>query len=389
MNAHDPMEITSSPLPSTPPGLDDVPELSPTQYKSEAIVISSDSESEGEGWKKPPNLATNQQQQHHEFLFDDNNNQNLNPTRNNNTSAHQAMSVHSDVAQALKNMSWYEHTILDHATTAPPVPNPPITVLLALTPQPATLADQAAFEDFGARFSEDFRDVCVSEQWSVVSLYGHYRDWAQRHQKSRERRSREHHSPEHGGGWEDAGGRAHSSDHTPKKRIIRWSSLATQEAIQNGDRSEMSTSAGQEERGSGDVFTTDAMDPTWAGLSKTPPGQSPVPGAWPCEIPDVAEPEPKTTAAPTSPQQCDLTDDEEIGSIHPTALLAKLEQETDVHWRFFIPVLQQLIDREVKEGTRQIIVGGFKIGDLAGIRAFSQKVSLPPSVPMSCIPVLR
>jgi hypothetical protein len=391
MNAYDSMEITSSPLPSTPPGLDDIPELSPTQYKSEAIVISSDSEPESEGWKKPPNLATNQQQQrHHEFLLENNNNNNQNPTptrnhnNNDNSSARQTMSVQSSVAQALQNMSWYEYTILDHATTSPPAPNPPITVLLALTPQPATIADQAAFEDFGARFSEDFSNVCVEETWGVVSLYAHYREWAQRHQKSGK-----HHSPENGGGWEDAGNRAHSSNHTPKKRIIRWSSLATHEAVQNGDRCETSTSAEQEERGSGDVFTTDAMDLTWVGLSKTPPGASPVPGAWPVEDSDVVTAEPTTTAGPTSPPQSDTTtdDEKEIGNIHPSALLAKLEQETDVHWRFFIPVLQQLIDHKVKEGTRQIIVGGFKIGDLAGIRAFAQKVSLPLSIPVSRRPV--
>jgi hypothetical protein len=389
MNAYDPMEITSSPLPSTPPGLDDIPELSPTQYKSEAIVISSDSESESEGWKIPPNLATNQQQQqqHHEFLLENNNNnQNPTPTRNHNnndnSSAHQTISVQSSVAQALKNMSWYEYTILDHATTSPPAPNPPITVLLALMPQPATRADQDAFEEFAARFSKDFSVICVGEKWGVVSLYAHYRDWAQRHQKSREHRSDEHQSS-----WEDAGDRAHSSNRTPKKGVIRWSSLATLETPQDGDRCETSTSAKQGECGSGDVFTTDAMDLTWVGLSKTPPGQSPVPGAWPLETPDVVEPEPKMTAASASPQQCDLTDDEEIGSIHPTALLSKLEQGTDVHWRFFIPVLQQLIDRKVKEGTRQIIVGGFEIGDLAGIGAFAQKVSLPLSMPVSRRPV--
>jgi hypothetical protein len=315
MNAYDPMEITSSPLPSTPPELDDIPELSPTQYKSEAIVISSDSESESEGWKKPPNLATNQQQQqqqqHHDFLLENNNNnQNPTPTRNHNnndnSSAHQTMSVQSSVAQALKNMSWYEYTILDHATTSPPAPNPPITVLLALTPQPGTIADQAAFEDFGARFSEDFSNVCVEETWGVVSLYAHYREWARR-----------------------------SSE------------------------------------------------------CEVPPDESPVPGAWPVEDSGVVTAEPTTTAGPTSPPQCDTTtdDEKEIGNIHPFALLAKLEQETDVHWRFFIPVLQHLIDRKVKEGTRQIIVGGFKIGDLAGIRAFAQKVSIPLPMPVSRRPV--
>jgi hypothetical protein len=294
MSAYDPMEI-SSPLPSTPPGLDEMPELSPTLYKSKAIIISSDSESESEG-RKTPNLATNQQQH---GTYHHNSNPNLTPVRtrntmNNNAFEHRIMSAHNDdAAQFLHNMSWYDYTILDHTTTSPPTPNPPITVMLVLTPQPATLADQTTFDDFAARFSEDFSNFSVEKTWGVVSLYGHYREWARRSSKSG----------------------------TP------------------------------------------------------PPDESPVPGAWPLESPNAVEQEPKSTAAPTSSQQCDTTDEErEIGNIHPSALLTKLEQGIDVHWRFFIPVLQQLIDREVQKGMRSIIVGGLKIGDLAGMRAFAQKV---------------
>jgi hypothetical protein len=313
MSAYDPMEI-SSPLPSTPPGLDEMPELSPTLYKSKAIIISSDSESESEGRKTPPNLATNQQQHGTYYHHNNNNNPNLTPVRtrntmNNNAFEHRIMCAHNDdAAQFLHNMSWYDYTILDHTTTSPATPNPPITVMLVLTPQPATLADQTTFDDFGARFSEDFSNFSVEKTWGVVSLYGHYHEWARRCSKSV----------------------------TP------------------------------------------------------PPDESPVPGAWPLDSPNVVEPEPKKTAATTSPQQCDTTDDEkEIGNIHPSALLAKLEQGIDVHWRFFIPVLQQLIEREVKKvkkGMRSIIVGGLKMGDIAGIRAFAQKVSSPPSMPASCIP---
>jgi hypothetical protein len=149
MSAYDPMEI-SSPLPSSPPGLDDMPELSPTLYKSKAIIISSDSESESEGRKTPPNLATNQQHGTHHHHHN-NNNPNLTPVRtrntmngNNHNSAHQNMSPHNNTARALEHMSYYDYTVLDHATTSPLTPNPPITVMLVLTPQPATLADQAA-----------------------------------------------------------------------------------------------------------------------------------------------------------------------------------------------------------------------------------------------------
>jgi hypothetical protein len=294
MSAYDPMEI-SSPLPSTPPGLDEMPELSPTLYKSKAIIISSDSESESEG-RKTPNLATNQQQH---GTYHHNSNPNLTPVRtrntmNNNAFEHRIMSAHNDdAAQFLHNMSWYDYTILDHTTTSPPTPNPPITVMLVLTPQPATLADQTTFDDFAARFSEDFSNFSVEKTWGVVSLHGHYREWARRSSKSG----------------------------TP------------------------------------------------------PPDESPVPGAWPLDSPNLVDLEPKSTAAPTSSQQCDTIDDEkDIGNIHPSALLAKLEQGVDVHWRFFIHVLQQLIEREVKKGTRSIIVGGLKFGDLAGIREFAQKV---------------
>jgi hypothetical protein len=277
-----------------------MPELSPTLYKSKAIIISSDSESESEGRKTPPNLATNQQHGTHHHHHN-NNNPNLTPVRtrntmngNNHNSAHQNMSPHNNTARALEHMSYYDYTVLDHATTSPLTPNPPITVMLVLTPQPATLADQAAFEDFGARFSEDFSNLTVGKTWSVVSLYGHYRAWAQRFSESG----------------------------TP------------------------------------------------------PPDEGAVPGAWPCENPNIVGQESTATAAaPASPPQCDTADDEEeIGNIHPSALLTKLEQGIDVHWRLSTPVLQELIEREVKNGTRSIIVGGLKMGDIAGIRAFAQKV---------------
>ena len=292
-----------------------MPELSPTLYESKAIIISSDSESESEGRKTPPDLATNQQHgtHHDNHNHNHNHNPNLTPVRtrntmndNNHSSEHQTMSAHDNAARALAHMDYYDYTVLDHATTSPLTPNPPITVMLVLTPQPAILADQAAFEDFGARFSEDFSNVAVVEKtWSVVSLYGHYRAWARRS----------------------------SASGTPS------------------------------------------------------PGESPVPGAWPCENPNVVGQESTATAAaPASPPHCDTTDDEKaIGNIHPSSLLSKLEQGIDVHWRFFIPVLQQLIEREVKNGTRSIIVGGLKMGDIAGIRAFAQKVSSPPSMPASCI----
>ena len=281
MSALDPMGI-SSPLPSTPPELDDLPELSPTQYKSEAIVISSDSDSENEEVWRKPTVATNKQQQQHEFHRPSN--PDLTPTRHqhhrndntNNSSPHEHEPAHTYTTDSMPN-HMHDYTVLDHATSSPPIPNPPITVLLALTPQPANPTDQAAFEEFATRFSKDFSDVCLEEKWSCVSLYAHYREWAQR--------------------WQDGV--------------------------------------------AGDVTTS--------------------PLSW-----DTIE--------------------TEIGDIHPSALVAKLEHGIDVHWRFFLPVLQRLIERGVHKGMRLFVVSGLKMGDVAGMRAFAQVVSLSSFMPVRCTP---
>ena len=64
---------------------------------------------------------------------------------------------------------------LDHMVSSPPIANPPITVLLVLTPKPASLAATTAFEAFGKRFCSDFGE---SMEWNHVSLYAHFRRWA-------------------------------------------------------------------------------------------------------------------------------------------------------------------------------------------------------------------
>jgi len=253
------MEI-SPPLPSTPPGPRVIEEESPTQHKSEAIVVSSDSESEDEeeleGWRGE-NTGS--------------------PVRRRKPKV-----KHSYSKQSKDGMNNY--ATLDHATSSPPVPNPPIKVILALTPQPATLTDQAAFDDFGARFSADFSDYCYEELWSCISLYAHYREWARHDAEAEERRA------------------------TP---------------------------------------------------SVNPGGSENVTA---------------TTAATASSSQDD-TAEARIGRIHPCVLHSKLEQGTEVHWRFFLPVLQQLIELQVAQGFRLFVIGGFKLGDVAGVKAFAQKVS--------------
>jgi hypothetical protein len=67
-------------------------------------------------------------------------------------------------------------------------------------------------------------------------------------------------------------------------------------------------------------------------------------------------------------------DDVGIGSIHPYALHAKLEQEREVNWRLALPVLKSLIDRQVKWGRRRFVVCGLKVGDVEGVRGFARKV---------------
>lgn len=66
---------------------------------------------------------------------------------------------------------------LGHMLLWPPTANPPITVLLVLTPRPASLAETTAFEAFGPRFCSDF-EGSGGQDWSCISLYAHFRKWA-------------------------------------------------------------------------------------------------------------------------------------------------------------------------------------------------------------------
>jgi hypothetical protein len=254
------MDISPLLLPSTPPGLDDMPELSPPRFKFEVIVISSDSDSEGEEPCRRQNLATDQQppppqQQQHNPPH---NTPNLTAARynqnNNNSSPREAMKRPTYALSAAKAMN--DYTVLDHATPSPPTPpNEPITVLLVLTPHPASLKEQAAFEECSARFSADFSDFAAEELWASVSLYQHFREQAE--------------------------------------------------------------------------------------LFKE------------CKTPNVAG----------------------EATMHGSALVAKMEQEIEVHWRFFIPALKTCIARAVQNGSRRLVVGGLSMGDIDGIRAFARIVS--------------
>jgi hypothetical protein len=98
-----PMDISSPRLPSTPPGLDDMPELSPPRSKFEVIVISSDSDSEGEEPWRRQNLATDQQPPQQQQHNPPHNTPNLTPARynqNNNSSPHEPMARRTYAARA-------------------------------------------------------------------------------------------------------------------------------------------------------------------------------------------------------------------------------------------------------------------------------------------------
>jgi hypothetical protein len=206
------------------------------------------------------------------------------------------MEPHPYNTQASEVMN--DYTVLDHATTSPPTPpNEPITVLLVLTPHPATLKEQAAFEEFSARFSADFSDFASEEMWACVSLYPYLREQAQLFKECARLRE-----------------------------IQAWV----------------------------DRMVTDQDESPLAGLDVLKEG--------PCKTQNVVK-------EPT---------------IHGSALVAKIEQEIEVHWRFFIPALQTCIAREVQNGSRLLVVGGLKMGDIDGIRAFAQKVSPHSLMPVGC-----
>ena len=364
MQDFDRMEISSSPLSSPPPGLDDCPGLSPTLPKSKAISISSDSDSDSEDDEEEeedeplrrPNLATDQQQPtelHHP------NTPNLTPASNhqtNNSPPPEPMEEpRSYSAQASEAMN--DYTTLDHATSSPPpAPNPPIKVLLVVTPQPATLNDQAAFEEFGARFCADFGDPSSEEMWTYISLYSHYREWAQLFRASVERqRLRALFSSSDGGAGLRAAPSAATATATPvfapRTPINNTRYRHVEEVWENGAWVDKI------------ICDEDEDDVASSGGGVSVVGQ----GAGPSKDSNVVGEATTDTA------------DGAIGSIHHSALLTKLEQEVDVHWRSFLPVLQHLIELEVENGARQFIIGGMKIGDLAGIRAFVRKVSPPNS----------
>jgi hypothetical protein len=46
-----------------------------------------------------------------------------------------------------------------------------------------------------------------------------------------------------------------------------------------------------------------------------------------------------------------------------------------VQWRLTVPVLQALIEDEVKRGSRAFVVCGLRVGDVEGVRAFGRTVS--------------
>lgn len=349
MTEFDRMDISSSP----PTGRREISEPSPTQYKSEAIVVSSDSGSEDEGWRRKPDLATDEQESHHT-------DQSLTPTNHRNSPP--IPRIYAE--QASESMNNY--TILEHATSSPRTANPPITILLALTPRPASLRDQIAFDSFGARFSADFSNISVAGKWGCVSLYAHFRDCMKGDKDSEEHRYQE------AGHRDDAGGCCASQDSStnlvPTVRANEDpNTVQFHTTVLNEVEVEMSIHDQDQEPSSGGDVSKMITDLGWAEH----PDKSPVKQSAPPQIPSVVR-EMTTTTKPSPTYD---RPEVGIGNIHPTALLAKLDQEIEVHWRLCLPILQELIELEVAKGRRLFVVGGLKMGDIAGIRAFARKVS--------------
>lgn len=64
----------------------------------------------------------------------------------------------------------------------------------------------------------------------------------------------------------------------------------------------------------------------------------------------------------------------DIGSIHPLALRARLDSETEVPWQLALPVLQELIDAEVAKGARKFVVVGLSGMKWDGAANFGETV---------------
>lgn len=69
---------------------------------------------------------------------------------------------------------------LDHISLSPQPPNPPLKVLLVLTPNPARLSELKALEAFAQQFCEDFSSSSFEEysqeEWCCINLYAHFRE---------------------------------------------------------------------------------------------------------------------------------------------------------------------------------------------------------------------
>ncbi|KAL1588387.1 hypothetical protein WHR41_03024 [Cladosporium halotolerans] len=155
-------------------------------------------------------------------------------------------------------------TTLSRRTMSPTPPKPAIKVLLVLTPNPASAHEHALFASLGAQFAKDFSPS--SSKWTCVSLYAHFRAWADEH-----------------------------------------------------------ASAG-----------TDTGTGTGTGV--------------------------------------------DIGSIHPLALRARLESETEVPWQLALPVLQELIDAEVAKGARKFVVVGLSGMKWDGAANFGETIADPNGI---------
>jgi hypothetical protein len=78
----------------------------------------------------------------------------------------------------------YTSEVLDHMSTSLPTASnsPEITILLLLTPSPASITVINDLENFAMRFSADFSSATheKKQQWHSINLYEHFHGWAVR-----------------------------------------------------------------------------------------------------------------------------------------------------------------------------------------------------------------
>jgi hypothetical protein len=189
----DPMNLSSPPRTPKPISRSIRPS---TPYKSNATVISLDSTPEP---YDNINNSNNYDAEHHltaDFLefepnYTDNNNYDddfppdfTSPTQQRDNKI-PPLKLSRPRTYLPEHSATMQHAseVLGHMSSSLPTPSPPkITVLLILTPNPASLAVITDLENIATRFSAVFSSATYDEQqqWHSINLYEHFHGWAVR-----------------------------------------------------------------------------------------------------------------------------------------------------------------------------------------------------------------